>query len=379
MKVDCVSLRKIFNSRGEETTEAIVFSGNKVGVGSSPSGASVSSKEAKLVDLNEGIKNFEEIKDNLCGEFSQESFDNLLEKNLDKLGGNITTALSFAFFNLDKGSLFDKIEGNVPYPLGNVIGGGKHAGKMDIQEILVLPINAKRIYEAIKTNFEIWNKIKKKHKDKYFGVNDEGALIMDFGNEEALKIVSDIAIKHKAMIGIDLAASELFREGGYWYGNKKLSKEEQFELISRWIEEYGLYYIEDPFEENDSESFKRLREKFGDKCLIVGDDLFATHEENLNNEVANSVIVKPNQVGTVSGAIRCIEKAKKLGMVPILSHRSGETCDTTIAFLSLLTPIAKFGISQIRVAKLNELIRIWELLEICKDHKDKKPRMAKLK
>ncbi len=377
MRVDCISLRRIFNSRGEETTEAIIFSGDKIGIGSSPSGASVGSKEAKLVDLNEGMKNFEGIKNKFCGDFSQESFDELLEKNLDKLGGNITTALSFAYFNLDKESLVYKTEGEMPYPLGNAVGGGVHSGKMEIQEILVLPVNAKNVYEAIKTNFEIWKEIKEKYKDKFFGVNDEGALVMDFGNEEALKIVSEIAGKYKARIGIDLAASELFKDGAYCYGEKKLSKEDQFELVSKWIEDYDLYYIEDPFEENDNENFKKLREKFGDKCLIVGDDLFATHKENLDNEIANSVIVKPNQIGTISGAIKCIEKTKKLGMVPVLSHRSGETCDTTIAFLSLLTPIAKFGISQIRVAKLNELIRIWELLEIC--NKDKEPRMAKLK
>jgi enolase len=378
MKIDCINLRKIFNSRGEETTEAIIFSDDKVGVGSAPSGASVSSKETKLVELEEGIKKFEKIKKKFYSDFNQKKFDDLLIKNLDEIGSNITTALSFAFFNLDKESFIKNTKGRIPFPLGNVIGGGKHAGKMDIQEILVLPVKAKNIYDAIRINFEIWKEIKEKHTYKFLGINDEGALIMDFGNEEALETVSEIARKYKAKVGIDLAASELYHEDYYFYDGSRLHRGEQIELIKKWIKDYNLYYIEDPLEENDSEGFAELTNRFGYKCLIVGDDLFATQEKRLNKKVANSVIVKPNQVGTVSGALSCIEKAKKLKMVPVLSHRSGETCDTTIAFLSLLTPIAKFGISQIRIAKLNELIRIWKLLEICNNFKDKKPKMAKL-
>jgi len=374
MKIDCISLRKIFNSRGEETTEAVIFSGNKIGIGSSPSGLSVGSKEAKILDLDTGIKNFENIKKEFCRDFTQESFDAFLEKNLDYLGSNITTALSFAFFNLDRENFARNSEAKLPYPLGNVVGGGKHLGKIDIQEILVLPVKAENIYEAIKTNFDIWKEIKEKYKSKFFGVNEEGALVMDLNNSEALEIVSETARKYGAKVGIDLAATELFSNGYYIYKDKKIQREEQIELISEWIKDFNLYYIEDPFEENDFSSFRELTKKFKNKCLICGDDLFATNWKRLDNEIANSVIIKPNQVGTVSGAVKCIERAKELNMIPVLSHRSGETCDTTIAFLSLLTPIAKFGISQIRVAKLNELIRIWDLLEIC----NKKPKMREL-
>jgi len=374
MKIDCIALRKIFNSRGEETAEAIIFSGNKFGIGSAPSGLSVGSKEAKSVDLDKGIKNFENIKKDFYGDFTQESFDALLEKNLSLLGSNITTAMSFAFFNLDRENFVKKSKGSIPYPLGNVVGGGKHSGKIDIQEILVIPVKAENIYEAIKINFEIWKEIKVKYRNKFLGVNEEGALIMNFENNTALEVVTETANKYNARVGIDLAATELFAKDCYVYKDKRIPKEEQIELISKWIKDYNLFYVEDPFEENDFSNFAELTKKFKNRCLICGDDLFATQWERLNNKIANSVIIKPNQVGSVTGAMKCIETAKKLEMVPVLSHRSGETCDTTISYLSLLTPIAKFGISQIRIAKLNELIRIWELLELY----NKKPYMSKL-
>ncbi len=374
MKVDCISLRKIFNSRGGETTEATIFSGSKIGVGSAPSGASVGSKEAKLINVEKGIKNFEFIKRRFTGEFSLEEFDLLLMKNLEKIGSNLTTSLSFAFFNLSKEKFLQSVSGEFPIPLGNVVGGGVHHGKTDIQEILLLPVKSKNIFEGIKTNFEVWNEIREKHKNKYLGLNDEGALAMNFGNEEALEKVLEIAKKYKTKIGIDLAASELFRKGNYVYKDKKVSKEEQIDLISTWIKDYKLYFIEDPFNENDFSGFKELTKKFGNKCLICGDDIFATQIKRLNSKIANSVIIKPNQVGTVTGALKCIKKAKELKMVPVLSHRSGETCDSTISYLSLLTKIAKFGISQIRIAKLNEFIRLWDLLKIM----GKNPRMVKL-
>ncbi len=374
MKVDCIGLRKIFNSRGEETMETTIFSGDKIGVGSAPSGASTGSKEAKLLSLDEGIKNFNKIKNKFVGEFSQEEFDLLLMNNLKNIGSNLTTALSFAFFNLTKEDYLKEVSGEFPIPLGNVIGGGVHHGKTDIQEILLLPSKAKNIFEAIETNFKIWSKIREKYKSEYLGVNDEGALVMNFGNEEALEKVSEIAKEYNVKLGIDLAASELFSKGKYNYKNKKLRKEEQIDLIANWIKDYKLYFVEDPFEENDFFGFKELTKKFKNKCLICGDDLFATQVKRLNSELANSVIIKPNQVGTVTGALNCIEKAKKLGMAPVLSHRSGETCDSTISYLSLLTKIAKFGISQIRIAKLNEFIRLWELVDIM----GKKPRIGRL-
>ncbi len=374
MKIDCINLRKVFNSRGEETTEATLFSGDKIGIGIAPSGASVGSKEAKLINLDEGIKNFNKIKNKFIGEFSREEFDLLLMNNLEKIGSNLTTSLSFAFFNLERDSFVSKVSGEFPIPLGNVIGGGVHHGKTDIQEILLLPVKAKNIFDAVKTNFRIWNEIRERYKNKYLGLNDEGALAMNFKNEEALEKVSEIAKEYKVKIGIDLAASELFRRGKYVYKDKKVGKEEQIDLISKWIKDYKLYFVEDPFEENDFFGFRELTKKFRNKCLICGDDIFATQVKRLNGELANSVIIKPNQVGTITGALNCIKKAKELKMVPVLSHRSGETCDSTISSLSLLTKIAKFGISQIRIAKLNELIRLWDLLKIM----GKKPRMAKL-
>ncbi len=363
MKIECIGLRKIFNSRGEETIESTIFSNNKTGVGSAPSGASVGTKEAKLVNLDAGLKNFNKIKNKFTGKFTQEEFDLLLMNNLEKIGSNLTTSLSFAFFNLNTDKFLHKVSGEIPIPMGNVIGGGAHHGITDIQEILLLPVKAKDIFDGIKTNFAIMNELRDKYKTKFLGVNDEGALVMNFSNEEALGNVLDIAKKYKTKVGIDLAASELFDGKKYVYKNLKVSKEEQVDLMGQWIKDYKLYFIEDPFEENDVSGFMELTKRFRKKCLICGDDLFATQITRLDKELANSCIVKPNQVGTVTGALDCIDKAKKLNMIPVLSHRSGETCDSTISKLSLLTKIAKFGISQIRIAKLNELIRLRDLLK----------------
>lgn len=374
MEINQIQVKKIFNSRGEETTESLICSKKNFGIGSAPSGASVSSKEAKLIKIDEGIKNFGKLKKKICGEFSQESFDEFLMDNIEKIGSNLTTSLSFAFFNANRGNFMKKFSGEFPYPLGNVLGGGAHHGKTDIQEILLLPTKAKTISEAIKTNFQIMEEIRVKYKSKFYGLNDEGALIMDFKNEEALEKVALISKKYKARIGIDLAASEIFDGKKYVYKNRKVSCEEQIEVLAKWIKDYNLYYIEDPFHENDFEGFRELTKRFGNKRLICGDDLFATQSVRLDKSLANSCIVKPNQVGTVTGALKCIQKAKNLGMVPVVSHRSGETCDSTISNLALLTKIAKFGISQIRVAKLNELIRLWDAFYSL----GKKPRMALL-
>ncbi|RLJ00071.1 MAG: hypothetical protein DRP06_02565 [Candidatus Aenigmatarchaeota archaeon] len=374
MKIKCIGLKKIFNSRGEETIESTIFSNNKIGIGSAPSGASVGTKEAKLVDLDTGLKNFNKIKNKFIGKFNQEEFDLLLMNNLEKIGSNLTTSLSFAFFNLDTDKFLHKVSGEIPIPMGNVIGGGVHHGLTDIQEILLLPVKSKDIFEGIKTNFAIMDELRNKYKSKFLGVNDEGALVMNFSNEEALGNVLDIAKKYKTKLGIDLAASELFSGGKYIYKNLKIGKEEQIDLISQWIKDYKLYFIEDPFEENDISGFRELTKRFRKKCLICGDDLFATQITRLDNELANACIIKPNQVGTVTGALECITKTKELKMVPVLSHRSGETCDSTIARLSLLTKIAKFGISQIRISKLNELIRLRDLLKF----NGKRTRLAKL-
>jgi len=363
-----IRLQVIFNSKGEKTVEATII-GDSVGIASAPSGISESSFAAKRVPLNVGIRNFRRIKKELLGQHTQESFDSLLKKNMNRLGSNVTTSLSLAFFNMDP----DLDSQRFPYPLGNVLGGGAHGMGIRIQEILVLPVKAKTIFQAIETNFRIFREVGESlSKHVFVGQTEESAWSSPITDERALETVYDIARRYGARMGIDLAASQFYNGSRYKYALRNLDKEEQVDIVSRWIHDYNLYYIEDPFHENDFVSFAELRKKFRNK-LICGDDLIASHISRLKTALrygsCNSIIVKPNQVGTVTDTLTTIDYALKHKVVPVMSHRSAETTDTTPAYLSLKTPLCKFGVAGIRIAMLNELIRIWNL--------SKKPRMAK--
>ncbi len=362
-----IQLQTIFNTRGDKTTEATIIS-DTVGIASSPSGISESSFAAKPVPITKGRRHFKKIKKKLLGEHDQKSFDSVLRKNLDKLGTNITTALSLAFFNTNP-----EIDSQTfPYPLGNVLGGGAHGKGISIQEILVLPVKAKNIFQAVETNFSIYKEVGERLKKKVFvGQTEESAWSSPISDEEALDLVHQVAKEHKARLGIDLAASQLHENGAYHYSFKDVRSSEQIDLVSEWIKDFDLYYVEDPFHESDFSSFRDLTKKFS-KRLICGDDLIGTHVKRLRQAVrkkaGNSVIVKPNQAGTVTEAFKVIDYASKKGWKPVLSHRSAETTDTTPAYLSLKTPLCKFGVAGERISILNELIRIWR---VCK-----KPRMA---
>ncbi len=401
--IEDVMARKIFNSRGEETLEIDIVTTVGFGRASAPAGASKG--KAEVVPYPEGgvdeaIKKVEElIVPELIGMDAeeQEEIDVLLHeidgtKDFRNVGGNTAFAVSLATAEAAATSygmpLFQHLSGHLanelPYPLGNVLGGGKHAlGKApDIQEYLVIPLKAPTFSDAAKANVLVHQKVgsylKKADKNFSGGRGDEGAWAPNMKSEEALKIVvkaceevsRELGVECRA--GVDMAASTLWRQKEKCYvytrdGTKRDSGE-QLDFVLHLIGDYNLAYIEDPFHEEDYESFAELTKKVKNG-LICGDDLFVTNRERLNRGIkvgaANSIIIKTNQVGTLTDAWETTKVAKKARYIPVMSHRSGETSDAHIAHLAVAfrCPVIKTGVLHgERVVKINELIRIEETL-----------------
>jgi enolase len=366
MRIDDLELREIIDSRTQPTIEAEI----NESYGKAPSGASTGEHEAKCF-VPENLDRIEKKMQELEGEkFTQEEFDEKL-KDIDGTDdfseiGAVGIASSFAFKN---SSGFDH-SSNFPLPLSNVVGGGEHGGNTAIQEFLVLPVNASSFPEALKTNVKIYQELKEKYSQKLRGMNDEGALIMDMDDEQTLKAVKKIADKHEARIGLDVAASEFYEDGEYHLESmmRTHSPEEHLDFIQKLIDTFDLVYVEDPFDEEDFRMHAKLTSKNPD-VMICGDDLFTTDRERLQegieNGSCNSLIVKPNQIGTVSDAAKTVELGEENDYVPVISHRSGETCDATISDLALEweCPVIKAGIADIRIAKLNRLMRLWDQQE----------------
>jgi enolase len=401
--IEDIIARKVFNSRGEETIEVDVVTTSSFGRTSAPAGQSRGKAEAVYYPqggVDQAIKKVEElIAPELIGLNAdiQEEIDKTLRemdgtKDFRMIGGNTAFAISLANAEAAANSnsllLFQYLGGYVahelPYPLGNVISGGKHGqGKTpDIQEFLVLPYGAESFLEAAAANTQIHRRIgdSLKKKDKLFGGgrSDEGAWIANIGDLEALEVLADACeevsneLGFECCLGVDVAASSLWnpKKKTYVYKSegKRRDSGEQLELISRLIKKYHLVYVEDPFHEEDYKGFAELTKKVKN-CLICGDDLFVTNSERLSRGIklhaADAIITKVNQVGTLTDAWETIEMAKRAGYVPVMSHRSGDTCDWHIAHLAVAfkCPIIKTGVVEgARIAKINELIRIEEFL-----------------
>lgn len=401
--IQSITARKIFNIRGEETIEIDVKTKKGFGRASAPSGASRGKGEVVPYPeggVNQAIKRVKElVEPHLIGidAQGQEKVDLLLHQidgtqDFRKIGGNTTYAVSLATAEAAASSmrrpLFVQLGGHLtselPHPLGNVIGGGKHArGKSpDIQEFLVLPMKVNTFLDAAKANILIHQRVGAYllKKDKTFtgGRGDEGAWAPNLKNEDALEIVTksceevsnETGIKCK--VGLDMAASSLWdpKKKCYIYPRDEVDKDsgEQLEFVLNLIRKYKLAYVEDPFHEEDFESFAELTKKVK-KCLICGDDLFVTNKERfaygIEKGVANAIIIKGNQVGTLTDAWETTILGQKAGYVPVMSHRSGETTEAHIAHLAVAfrCPIIKAGVIEgARIAIINELIRIEKLL-----------------
>jgi len=389
-----ITLRKIIDSRGNPTVEADVITNEGFGRAAAPAGASTGTFEAQAwpknnVDL--GISNAKEnVIPSLIGIASndQETFDETIKdkdgtKNLQNIGGNIAVALSLACAKAAADSknipLFEHVSKtksySIPAPMSNVLGGGAHAiGGTDIQEYLVTSFD-NDVNTAIETNAAVHKEVAKILKEKFpniaLGKGDEGAWVAPLENVEALELVTravDNVQKETGVevrTGLDVAASEFYKNGKYVYKEQTLTPEEQVDFMLGLIEEYDLHSVEDPLDQNDFESWASLTDQTD--SLIIGDDLYVTNSERLREGIekksTNSILIKPNQIGTLTDTTKAVEMAKGAEMATVISHRSGETTDTSIAHLGVAfeSHAIKTGImGGERIAKLNELVRISE-------------------
>jgi enolase len=408
MVVKSLVARKIFDSRGNPTIEVeVVAKGDSkvcTGKAAAPSGASKGKHEVMAfpeggVDVS--IKVIEKIvTPKLIGTSvdKQKKIDSLLHDldgtpNFSKIGGNAAVAISMAIAKAMAAAeglpLYKHLGGKravyLPYPLGNVIGGGAHAGKQapDIQEFQAIPVGAGSFVDAAFANSQVHKKARAliEAKDGTFtgGKGDEGAWAPNLDNLQALDILAEACAQVTDELGfkvrpsLDVAASSLYdgRKKEYIYRREGKSRDEgeQIDFIIGLIEDYKLFYVEDPLHEEDFDGFAELTRRVGKKCLICGDDIFVTNvlriQKGIKVGAANAVLIKPNQIGTLSDTLDAIELAKRNHYVPVISHRSGETPDKTIAHLAVGwgCPIIKTGVvGGERIAKLNELIRIEEEL-----------------
>ena len=394
MIIKDINLRKIIDSRGNPTVEADIVTNEGFGRAAAPAGASTGTFEAQAwpknnVDL--GISNAKEnVIPSLIGIASndQETFDETIKdkdgtKNLQNVGGNIAVALSLACAKAAADSknipLFEHVSKtksySIPAPMSNVLGGGAHAiGGTDIQEYLVTSFD-NDVNTAIETNAAVHKEVAKILKEKFpniaLGKGDEGAWVAPLENVEALELVTKAVdnIQKETGVeirtGLDVAASEFYKNGKYVYKEQTLTPDEQVDFMLGLIEEYDLHSVEDPLDQNDFESWTSLTDQTD--SLIIGDDLYVTNSERLKEGIekksTNSILIKPNQIGTLTDTIKAVEMAKGAEMATVISHRSGETTDTSIAHLGVAfeSHAIKTGImGGERIAKLNELVRISE-------------------
>ncbi len=411
-KIKSVFAREILDSRGNPTVEVDVqLKDGSFGRAAVPSGASTGSHEA--VELRDGgkrymgkgvekaVKNTNTIlaKGLVNKDFDQRSLDLAMIKldgteNKGRLGANAILGISMAFSRASAISMriplyqyFNKIAKTkntiqLPVPMMNILNGGKHAEKsIDFQEIMIMPAGAKSFKEALRYGTEVFHALKKILHDKGLSttVGDEGGFAPSLSsNEEALKIVIQAIEKagYKAgrdiFLALDVAATELYKDGKYVLAceNRTLTSEEMVRFYVDWCEKYPIISIEDGLAEDDWDGYKMLTQKLGKKVQIVGDDLFVTNISRLKmgieKGVGNSILIKLNQIGTVSETIDAVNMAKKASYTSIISHRSGETEDTTIADFVVGTGTGQIKTGSLsrtdRVAKYNQLLRLEEVL-----------------
>ncbi|QPV62283.1 phosphopyruvate hydratase [Halosimplex litoreum] len=390
-----VRLRRVLDSRGNATVEADVLTEEGgFGRAAAPSGASTGEYEAIELPAAEAIaKAREDAIPRLVGEVhagNQREVDAALAAadgtdDFSGIGANSAVAISMAAAkagaSVTGAPLYQHLGGTFrgntfPIPLGNIVGGGEHAADAtDIQEFLAAPVGAPSVSEAIFANAAVHGKVHDilVDRDEPAGKGDEGAWAPSIDDAEAFEIVDEATtavadeVGFEIRFGLDVAAAEMYDEdeGGYVYSDTVRSTEEQVEYIADLVREYDLKYVEDPLDEDDYEGFADLTEQVGDRTLVCGDDLFVTNTDRLGDGIqqgaANSILIKPNQIGTLSDAFDAIELAVENAYGHVVSHRSGETEDATIAHLAVATdaPFIKTGaVAGERTAKLNELIRI---------------------
>lgn len=414
MKIAEVRGRQIIDSRGNPTVEAdVILEDGTLGRAAVPSGASTGSHEA--VELRDGGgtwsgKGVTKAVENVNGEIAQavvgraasdqSGLDEALVQldgtpNKGRLGANAILAVSLAAAHAaanERGiALWEHVQSlapgiqdpALPIPMMNVINGGKHAaGSTDIQEFMIMPVGAATFTDAIRIGTEVFHALGKVLTEAGYGttVGDEGgyAPAVENGNAEALDLISKAIERagYKAgedvAFALDCASSELYEDGTYKLATegKELSSQEMVDFLADLADRYPIVSIEDGLAEDDWDGWKLLTERLGERLQLVGDDLLVTNvtflERGIEEDAANAILIKPNQIGTLSETIEAVSMAQKAGWNAVMSHRSGETEDTTISHLAvgLSTGQIKTGsLSRTdRTAKYNELLRIEESL-----------------
>ncbi|NLL48105.1 MAG: phosphopyruvate hydratase [Firmicutes bacterium] len=411
MIIDGILAREVLDSRGNPTVEVEVFlADGTTGRAMVPSGASTGAFEA--VELRDGdkgrylgkgvetaVENVEEIiAPELIGlnVMDQVAIDQIMIEldgtpNKGKLGANailgVSLACAHAAANYLGLPLYRYVGGvastNLPVPMMNILNGGAHAdNNVDIQEFMVMPVGAKSFKEALRMGAEVFHSLKAVLKGRGLNtaVGDEGGFAPNLqSNEEAIQVIIEAIEKAgyqpgvDAFIALDVAATELFKDGKYHLAGegRVLDTDEMVEFYKGLVEKYPIISIEDALSEDEWDGWKKLTDAIGDKVQLVGDDLFVTNTERLKTgierNIANSILIKVNQIGTLTETLEAIEMAKRAGYTAVISHRSGETEDTTIADLAVATNAGQIKTGAPsrtdRVAKYNQLLRIEEELD----------------
>ena len=409
-KIIDIKAREIIDSRGNPTVEAdVILAGGILGRAGVPSGASTGSREA--VELRDGdtsrylgkgvlkAVNFvnNEIRDAVIGmdASDQSSIDQVMieldgTENKSRLGANAILSVSLANAKAaaikSEMPLFRYLGGddaiNMPVPMMNIINGGEHAdNSVDIQEFMILPVGAPSFKEALRYGCEIFHSLKKvlSGLGMNTSVGDEGGFAPDLpSNAAALEVIAEAVEKagytlgKEIFLGLDVASSEFYADGIYSLTSegKKFTAEEFSDYLVELSNNFPIISIEDGMDESDWAGWKSLTDKIGKKVQLVGDDLFVTNtkilQRGINENIANSILIKPNQIGTLSETLAAISMADKAGYSAVVSHRSGETSDATIADIAVATTAAQIKTGSLsrsdRLSKYNQLLRIEEYL-----------------
>ena len=405
--VDIVG-REILDSRGNPTVECdVLLESGTMGRAAVPSGASTGSREA--IELRDGdksrylgkgvlkaVENINtEISEAVLGlDASEQAFLDRTMIDLDgtdnkaRLGANATLAVSMAVARaaaeesgLPLYRYFGGMGGmQLPVPMMNVINGGAHANNsLDLQEFMIIPVGAKSFREAVRYGAETFHALKKILGDRGIStaVGDEGGFAPSVAShEEAIQLILEAIDKagfvagEQIALGLDCAASEFYTDGKYVLSgeNLTLSAESWTDMLATWVDKYPIISIEDGMHEGDWDGWKHLTERLGKRVQLVGDDLFVTNtkilQEGIERGIANSILIKINQIGTLTETFAAIEMAKRAGYTAVISHRSGETEDSTIADIAVGTNAGQIKTGSLsrsdRIAKYNQLLRIEE-------------------
>ncbi len=409
-KIIDVRAREVLDSRGNPTIEAdVILASGVIGSAMVPSGASTGEREA--IELRDGdkarylgkgvlnaVKNVQtELRDAVIGldADDQSALDEIMialdgTESKSRLGANALLAISMAAAraaaNAKKQPLYRSLNTSgefiLPVPMMNIINGGSHAdNSVDLQEFMILPVGAPNFREAIRYGAEVFHNLAKVLKSKGLAttVGDEGGFAPNLSsNEEAIEVILQ-AIElagYKAgediYLGLDAAASEYYSDGIYNLAseNKKYNSVQMADFFVDWVNRYPIISIEDGFDENDWDGWKLMTEKLGNRIQLVGDDLFVTNpkilQQGISKNIANSILIKVNQIGTLTETFAAVTMAHQANYTAVMSHRSGETEDTTIADLAVATRTGQIKTGSLsrsdRIAKYNRLMKIEEEL-----------------